>query len=88
MVQGFEVGWWQVCRAAVQTAMVVPIDVLQGGDLDLVVGSPRPSRFDQFGFEQPDRGLGQRIIVGIRDRADGGVDACCGEAFGEAIDVC
>ncbi len=63
--------------------MVVPVDVLEGGDLDLVVAAPGSSGFDQFGLEQPDCGLGQSIIVGIRHRADRGVDAGGGKTFGE-----
>ncbi len=65
-MQVFEVGWWQVCGAAVQAAMVVPVDVFQGSDLDLVAGPPRPSRFDQLGLEQPDLGTGLRDWIDIR----------------------
>jgi hypothetical protein len=65
LVQGFEVGWWQVRSAAVEAPVVAPVDVFQGGDLDLVAGLPRASGFDQLGFEQPDRGLREGIRVGI-----------------------
>ena len=70
MVQGFEVGWWQVGGAGVQAAVVVPVDVLQSGDLDLVAGLPWTLGLDQLGLEQPDRGLGEGIIVSVRDRTD------------------
>lgn len=52
IVEGFERGWWQVRGAAVRAAVVVPVDVLQGGDLDVVAGPPRPAGLDQLVCER------------------------------------
>ena len=41
VVEGFEGGWWEVRRAAVQAAVVEPVDPFQGGELDVVGRSAR-----------------------------------------------
>ena len=39
---------------------------------------------DQLGLEQPDDGLGHRVVVGVPDRSDRGSQAGLAEAFGVA----
>ena len=45
----------------VQSSVVVPVDPLQGGQLDVIERSPRAPRADQLGLEQPDVGLGDGL---------------------------
>jgi hypothetical protein len=67
-----EFGWWDVATGFEQASVVEPVDVLEGGDLDLLDGSPRATGFDQFGLEQPDHCFG--TVVGVPDRPDRRVD--------------
>lgn len=53
VVGGFKFGGRDVAADLEQATVVEPVDVLQGGDLDLLDGVPRPARLDQFGLEQP-----------------------------------
>jgi hypothetical protein len=50
VVGGVEFGGWDVATGFEQPAVVEPVDVLEGGDLDLVDGAPRPAGLDQFGI--------------------------------------
>ena len=44
-VVGFlEFDRWDVAAGLKQAAVVEPVDVLEGGDLDLLDGAPRPAR--------------------------------------------
>ena len=61
----FEFGGWDVAAGFEQAPVVEPVDVLQGGDLDLFDGPLRTVWLDQFGLEQPDHGLGQGVVVGL-----------------------
>jgi putative ABC transport system ATP-binding protein len=45
--------------------VVEPVDVLEGGDLDLLGGAPGCPRLDQLGLEQADDGLGQKQRVAL-----------------------
>ena len=45
--------------------MVVPVDVLEGGEGGVVEVSPRASLVDQFGLVQPDGGLCQGVDAPI-----------------------
>jgi hypothetical protein len=44
VVKCFELGWWGVAAGAVQAAVVEPVDVFQGGQLEVVDASPRAGR--------------------------------------------
>ena len=78
----FEFGWWDVAAVFVEASVVEPVDPFQGGDLDVVGGAPRPSRFDQFGLVEAVDRLGQRVVVAVAGGPDRGVDAGLGESFG------
>jgi hypothetical protein len=53
-----------------EPGLVEPVDVAQGGQLDLVKGAPGAVAADQFGLEQPDGRLGQAVVVAVADAAD------------------
>ena len=67
-----------------QPPIVEPINSFQHRVLHGIEGSPRPARMDHLGLEEADDGLGQRVVVGVPDAADGSVDADLGEAIGVA----
>jgi hypothetical protein len=48
----FVFGGWDVSQLAVQAPVVVPVDVLDGGDLEVVQAAPGAFVADQFGLEQ------------------------------------
>jgi hypothetical protein len=58
-----ELDRWDVAAGAVEAAVVEPVDVLQGGQLDVVEALPLPTAADELGLVETDEGLG------------GGVDA-------------
>jgi hypothetical protein len=58
VVGGFEFGGRDVATGFVKPAVVEPVDVFQGGDLDLLGGVPGTAWLDQLGLEQPDDRLG------------------------------
>jgi len=53
-VGGLEFGGRDVAAGFEQPAVAEPVDVLEGGYLDLIDGAPGPARFDQLGLEQAD----------------------------------
>ena len=63
-----------------EAQVVEPVDVFEGGDLDLPGGAPWAAWFDQLGLEQPDHGLGRRIIA-VPD----GLDRTAGHGGGEPL---
>src|ERR1700712_3575742 len=67
-----------------QPTRVVPVDPFEGGELQRLEAPPGTAPVDHLGLEQADHRLGQRIIVGVPDAADGGLDAGLGEALGIA----
>ena len=75
--------WGQVVAGGVQPSVVVPVDPLEGGQLDVVEPLPGPAAADQFGLEQPDVGLGQGVVQGVADGADAGCRAGGGQPLGE-----
>jgi hypothetical protein len=83
VVGGFEFCGCEVVVGFEDPAVVEPVDVVQGREFDVFDGAPWSLPADQFGLEQPDDGLGQGVVVGVADRADGGVDAGVDEPFGE-----
>ena len=63
--------------------VVVPVDVVQGGEFDLLSDALRPAGLDQFGLVQADYRFGQGVVVGVADGADRGLDAGGGQPVGE-----
>jgi hypothetical protein len=57
---------WEVADLAVEPPVVVPVDVGQGGQLDLLERAPGAMAADQLGLVEPDDRLGQ--AVGARRR--------------------
>ncbi len=55
--------------------MVPPVDVLEQGVFELLNGAPRAASVDEFGFDLPDGGLGQGVVVAVADGADRGQGA-------------
>ena len=53
----------QVVTGGVLPAVLVPVDSLQRRELDVIEALPRPAAVDQLGLEQPDVGLGQRVVA-------------------------
>jgi hypothetical protein len=53
VVGGFEFGRRDIPAFFVEPPMVEPVDVLEGGDLDLLGGVPRPARLDQLVLNNP-----------------------------------
>ena len=64
-----------------QAGVVEPAEVFDDGELELVAGVP-DAVGDQLGLEAVDEALGQRVVVGVADRADRGEDAVIGEGLG------
>ena len=50
-----EFGGWYVAAGFVEAPVVEPVDLLQGGDLDVLGGAPGAAGLDQLGLEQADR---------------------------------
>ena len=61
---------WDVPAGAVDSFVVVPVDPFCDGVLELVHGLPWSGPFDEFGFEQPNGGFGQCVVVGVSDAAN------------------
>ncbi len=63
---GLELGGWDHPQLAVQAAVVEPVDVLEGGVLDVVEAPPEAAVADRLGRVQAVEGLfGQGIIVAV-----------------------
>ena len=78
---------WDVAEVAVQALGVVPVDPAEGGELDVLDGLPwrRAGRAaDQISLVVAVDGLGQGVVVGVRDGPDRGGRADLGEAFAVA----
>lgn len=65
VVNGLEFCWGEVCAGGVQSAVVVPVDPLQGRQLDIVEVAPGPAAPDDLGLEQADLAFGERVVVGL-----------------------
>ena len=63
VVVTFELGRWDESNLAVQASVVEPVDVLRGGDLEVVDVSPGSAVADEFGLEQRVERLGQGIVI-------------------------
>jgi hypothetical protein len=80
-VQLFVFDRWDVSEVLVQAAVVVPADVLDDGEFELAARPP-DAVADQLGLEAVDERLGERIVIRVADRSDGGEDAVVGERLG------
>src|SRR4051794_6185287 len=67
-------GRWDVADRLEEAAVVVPVDPLQGGELNLLQAAPRATPPDHLGLEQAIDRLGKRVVVAVTDAADGGLD--------------
>jgi hypothetical protein len=63
---------WDVAGLAVETPVVVPVDVLGHGDLEVVDVLPWPLVADKFGLEQRVERLGEGVVIRIAPGPDGG----------------
>ena len=56
---------WSWFDLAVQATVVEPVDIGEGGELDIVEAPPRSLRVDQFPFVEPVEALDEGVVVGI-----------------------
>jgi hypothetical protein len=77
----FELGRWEIAERLMQSAVVEPADVLDHGDLELGFGAP-DAVGDQLRLEAVDERLGERVVIGVADRADRGQHAVIGQRLG------
>jgi hypothetical protein len=80
----FELGGWDEAELAVESLVVEPVDVFEGGELDVVEATPGSSPADELGLVEPDGGLGHGVVVRVALGADRGDGAGLGETFGVA----
>jgi hypothetical protein len=69
---------------AVEAAVVEPLDVGHGGELDVVVTTPWSLPVDELPLVEPVERLGERVVVAVAAGADRGDDVVGGEAFAVA----
>ena len=67
-----------------QPAIVEPVDPGQRPELDGLEGAPGSAPMDHLGFVEAVDRLGEGVVVGISNAADGGLDAGFGQALGVA----
>ncbi len=60
-----ELDRWDVAAGAVESSVVEPVDVLQGGQFDVVEALPRAAAADEFGLVETDEGLGGGVEAPI-----------------------
>jgi hypothetical protein len=84
VVEIFVLGWWEVAAPGVQALLVVPVDPLEGGVLDVVEAAPGTATSDELGLVEAVEGLGCGVVEGVALGADRGDRTCGGEAFGVA----
>jgi hypothetical protein len=63
------------------SSVVVPVDPLERGPLDIFPAMPGSSSVDDLGLIQAVDGLGERVVVAVADAADEGLKTGLGEAF-------
>ena len=52
--QGFGFDGWEVAGLGVESSVVEPVDVFEGGELEVVDGSPWSLSVDEFGLVEAD----------------------------------
>ena len=63
----FVLAWRGVLELPVEAGGVEPVDVLEHREFGLGAGVPWAVQLDEFGLEQPDRGLSQGVVVRVAD---------------------
>ena len=63
---GFVLGGRDVAEGAEEAAVVVPVDPLQRGKLQVLEAAPRSLLAHQLRLVEPVHRLGQRVVVGVR----------------------
>jgi hypothetical protein len=83
--RGFELRGWQVGGVAAESLGVVPVHPSERRELNVRDGLPRLAFLrgpvDQLGLVEPVHGLGERVVVAVTDRTDGGKGADLSESF-------
>ena len=82
IVSRLEFGWGDPADRFEKPPMVEPVDPLEGGVLDLVDVPPGAAAPDDLRLVEPVDGLGESVVVGVADAADGSLDAGLREALG------
>lgn len=62
-----------------QAAIVEPVHPCQRRELDSLEAAPWSAPVDHLGLEEADHRLSERVVIGIANAADGGLDASEGE---------
>ena len=75
VVDGLKFSWRDVAAGLVEPPVVEPVDILKRRELDLLGGAPGPAGLDQLSLIEPDHRLGEGVVVGIADGANGSADA-------------
>jgi hypothetical protein len=88
VVDGLELCWGDVgvvlSDLAVEPAVVEPVDVAEGGELDVIEAPPRSLGVDQLPLEEAVEGLGHGVVVAVTARSDRGDDVVLVETLGIA----
>ena len=84
VVVGLLLCGWDVPYWFEKPAVVEPVDVLEGGALDLIPVPPWSPLSDEFCLVKADDRFGQGVIVGIAHGTDRGFNAGLGETVGVA----
>jgi SAM-dependent methyltransferase len=84
VVGGLQFCRWEIADLAVEPAVVVPVDVGEGGQLDLLKRAPGAAAADQLSLDQPDGRLGQGVVVAVTNAADRRCRPDLGQSFGVA----
>ena len=88
VVVGFEVGRGGVGGVAgdlaVKSAVVEPVDVGEGGELDVVEAAPGPAAVDELPLVEPVEALGEGVVA-LAYRADGGDDTGFGVVLAQSL---
>jgi hypothetical protein len=69
------------CDGLEEAAVVEPVHPFEGGELDSLHVAPRAASADHLGLEQADDALRERVVTGIADAADGGLDTGLAQAL-------
>jgi len=83
-VERLVLGGWDVSELAVQAPVVVPVDVLDRRDLEVVEAAPGTAVADEFGLVERVERLGHRVVVAVASRPDRGDSVGLGQALGVA----
>ncbi len=81
---GFELGEWDVVELAVQSPLVEPVDVGEGGQLDVLGVAPGALQSDELGLVEAVHALSEGIDAPIgQDTSSGGLfDGLSGAVVG------